>query len=438
MTNIQQNLIQLLKDEVKPALGCTEPGAVALGCAMAKELIGDDKVINCVVEVSPNIYKNGMCVGIPGTNGEIGLPISAALGITGGDSKLGLNALESSTAEALSYAHELLNQKKISIKLLDIPDKVLVNVKLTGEKNTAEVLIKEKHDNIIYMKKNTEVILDKKNHNVEEAAVSTANATDLLVSLSIKELVQTVEGMDSNDLLFLLDGIKMNSLMAEKGLSEKLGSGVGYSYKMALEDGLLSDNVVTRAVTLTAAASDARMSGMKLPVMSSNGSGNHGLTAILPIAAYVEYFPQSEERVVKALAISHLVIAYIKHYTGRLSAVCGCGVAASVGSAAAITWLMDLGYEKIEGAINNMVADLSGVICDGAKAGCANKLASASHAAVQAALLAKYDGIVPNMNGIVGNTVEESIRNLGAIANDGMTITDKVIVHVMDEIHRNA
>ena len=228
----------------------------------------------------------------------------------------------------------------------------------------------------------------------------------------------------------------MNEEIANYGLNEKVGVGVGYGMKKSMEEGLLSDDLMNYTMMITAAASDARMAGVKLPVMSSNGSGNHGITAILPIVAYNKKFPQTDDRLARSLAISHLLTAYVKNYTGRLSAVCGCGVAASIGATSGLSWLMDLGIEQVEGAIENMVANLSGMICDGAKAGCALKLASAASAAVQSAIIAKQNCIVPPMNGIVGNRVEQSIQNLGRVSDKGMTTTDKVIISVMDDMNK--
>jgi len=242
--------------------------------------------------------------------------------------------------------------------------------------------------------------------------------------------------MDFKDIEFLLDGVKMNEDMASIGLDQKVGIGVGYGIKKSIEEGLLNDDLINHAMMLTAGASDARMAGIKMPVMSSNGSGNHGLTAILPIVAYNDKFPQTEERLARALAISHLVTGFIKNFTGRLSAVCGCGVAASTGAAAGLSWLMDSTQDQIEGAIENMIADLSGMICDGAKPGCALKLSSAASAAMQSAIIAKQDCLVPSQNGIVGSTVEESIRNLGRVSDKGMSVTDEVILNVMDDMNK--
>lgn len=426
---MKDTLIQLLKSEVKPALGCTEPGAVALAVAKAREVL-DGEFKQCHIEVSANIYKNGMGVGIPGSNGRVGLEIAAAMALLGGDSSLGLDVLESVEESQLESAQRLVDEGFIKISPLKEGDRIFTRVILKGENGTAETVISTKHDNFILVKKGDEVILNTCMSNVK--GQSSGQSESPVVKLTIKELIRTVESFELSDIEFLLEGISMNKKMAEKGLSEKLGAGVGYSLKLAIEDGFISNDIINRAMMLTAGASDARMAGVKMSVMSSNGSGNHGLTAILPIVAYNEEYPQSDETLARALALSHLVISYVKNYTGRLSAVCGCGVAASIGSSAAITWMMGLGYDAVEGTINNMIANLSGMICDGAKAGCAYKLSSAAAAAVQSAVNVKYGSIVPKLNGIVGETVEQSIRNLGEVCDKGMRITDDVIVDVID------
>jgi len=431
---MKTTLIELLKSEVKPALGCTEPVAVALAVAKARDVLGEE-CISCSIEVSANIYKNGMGVGIPGSNGKIGLEIAAAMGLLGGDAKLGLAVLESVEESQLEKAQSLVDEGFIKISPLKEGDRIYARAVLKGEKSVAEAIISTKHDNFVLLKKDEQILLNTCMSNLQGSASSRSESP--VASFTIRELIQLVEKLELSDIDFLLEGVNMNTRMANEGLSRKLGAGVGYSLKMAIEDGFISGDLINMAMMLTAAASDARMSGIKLPVMSSNGSGNHGLTAILPIVAYNEEYPQSDERLAKALAISHLVIAYVKNYTGRLSPVCGCGVAASVGSSAAIAWLMDLGYEAVEGAISNVIANLSGMICDGAKAGCAYKLSSAAAAAMQSAINAKYGSIVPKFNGIVGDTVEQSIRNLGEVSDRGMSVTDDVIVDVMDRMNKN-
>lgn len=432
MRDIRNNLINILIEEVKPALGCTEPVALALACAKAKELLGEDVVSNKIL-LSPNVYKNGMCVGIPGTE-RLGLKIAAAMGILGGHSENGLQVLETLDENQVKDAENYMDNSPIDISPLDTNEKVYIEVTLKGENHTSKVVIRTKHDNFVYLEKDGEVLLN--NEEVNTTTQTTVKEENIMDSITIKELVENIEKLNFEDIKFLLDGISMNEEIAEYGLNQKVGIGVGYGMKKSMEEGLLGDDLMNQAMMITAAASDARMAGIKMPVMSSNGSGNHGLTAILPIVAYNRKFPQSEERLAKALAVSHLVTAYVKNFTGRLSAVCGCGVAASTGATAGISWLMSGDIRQIEGAIENMVANLSGMICDGAKAGCALKLASAASAAVQSAIIAKQECYVPPMNGIVGSKVEQSIKNLGKISDKGMSVTDKVIINVMDEMNK--
>lgn len=433
MRDIRAELIDMLKAEVKPAVGCTEPVALALACAKAKELLGEEVLENEML-VSPNIYKNGMGVGIPGSK-RAGLKIAAAMGIIGGHSDNGLSVLETLTSEEVEESETYMDNNPISVSPADTKEKVFIQVILKGKDHSAKVVIRTKHDNFTFLERDGEVLLN--NEVVRNTkATSTDTEEKLMDTVTIKELIENVENMDFKDIEFLLDGVKMNEDMASIGLDQKVGIGVGYGIKKSIEEGLLNDDLINHAMMLTAGASDARMAGIKMPVMSSNGSGNHGLTAILPIVAYNDKFPQTEERLARALAISHLVTGFIKNFTGRLSAVCGCGVAASTGAAAGLSWLMDSTQDQIEGAIENMIADLSGMICDGAKPGCALKLSSAASAAMQSAIIAKQDCLVPSQNGIVGSTVEESIRNLGRVSDKGMSVTDEVILNVMDDMNK--
>lgn len=431
--DFRSQLLNILIEDVKPAMGCTEPVAVALACAKAKELLGEEIVKHRVL-VSPNVYKNGLCVGIPGTD-RVGLKISVALGFIGGESKNGLRVLETITKEEVKIAEEYMDNTPISVSPADTKEKVYIEVILEGKNNTSRVIIRTKHDNFVYLEANGEVLLSEEG--LEEVATTfEVIQENVLDTITIKELVQSVEDMEFKDIEFLLEGISMNEQIANYGLENKIGVGVGYGMKQSIEKGLLGDDLMNNAMMITAAAADARMNGVKLPVMSSNGSGNNGITAILPIVAYNKKFPQSDERLARALAISHLVTAYVKNFTGRLSAVCGCGVAASTGATAGISWLMDGNIKQIEGAMENIVASLSGMICDGAKSGCSLKLASSASAAIQNAIIATQDCIVPPLTGIVGNSVEESIRNLGKVADKGMTTTDKVIINVMDDMNK--
>ncbi|TCO73840.1 L-cysteine desulfidase family protein [Marinisporobacter balticus] len=422
LTNI---IIETLRKEVVPAMGCTEPVAVALACAKAKELIDFDEIKKIEILVSPNIYKNGLGVGIPNTE-EVGLRIAAALGVIGGKSDKDLQVLEDITKKEIDLAKKLLEDEKLSLGIKDTHEKIYVEVMLFTDQGEAKTVIKGKHNQFMYIGKNGEIILETKTENVEKE-----DTTKLLYDLSIKEIIKAIEKIPYEEISFMLDGLVMNKKIAQEGLNKKMGMGVGIGFYENIKKGMLSDDLMNQAMMLTAAASDARMSGIGMSVMSSNGSGNNGLTAILPIAAYANKFQVENERLAKSVAISHIVNSYIKHYIGRLSALCGCGVAAGTGASVAIAWLMGANEEQIDGAIKNMLANVSGMICDGAKIGCALKLATSASVAVQSALLALSDNIVPAKNGIIAETAEDTIKNLGTVSSEGMTITDHVILDVM-------
>lgn len=420
-------IIETLKKEVIPAIGCTEPVAVALAAAKAKEVLEFNEIKEVVVLVSPNIYKNGLGVGIPNTK-EVGLNIACALGIVGGKSQNGLKVLENISESEVEESKRLVKQEKVYVGIKDIEDKVYIEVILKTDSGYSTVIIRHKHDNIEEVKVNGKINL------LSKYKKDVVDGNNELFNMKIKDILRIIEDMEYNDLKFLLYGIEMNEKIAERGLSEKLGIGVGYGLFKNMKKGLLADDLINNAMMFTAAGADARMAGVTLPVMSSNGSGNNGLTAILPLVAYKRKFEVSDERLCKALAISHIINCYIKNFIGRLSALCGCGVAAATGASAAISWLMGANYEQIDGAINNMIANISGMICDGAKGSCALKVSTAASVAVQSALLAINDNITFSRNGIIADDVEQTIRNLEKLSKEGMSLADKVIIDIMKNI----
>ncbi len=429
---LKEMIIGTLKREVVPAMGCTEPVAVSLGCAKAREAAeGKGELKSLDIKVSANIYKNGMGVGVPGTNGEIGLAIAAALGATGGNSEKGLNLLSDIDDATLEAAKDMVERGIIDIEESDIDEGVYVDSLLTYENGFARSVIKTRHNRFIKVETDEGIIFeDKGNIGAEKDEFNNA----AIYEMTIKDLVGLIESMSFDDLSFMLEGIEMNKTIAFKAMESQIGMGIGYKYKKKLDEGKLSDDLLNRAMVYTASGADARMSGISLPVMSSSGSGNHGLTATLPLAAYASINEVSDEILCKALAISHMVTSYIKRYTGRLSALCGCGVAAGTAVSGALVWIMGGSKEQIEGAISNMIASVSGMICDGAKLGCALKLVTASSSAVYFANMAIDGIIVPPYNGLIGKTVEDSIKSMGRLAADGMVITDKVILERMVEM----
>lgn len=422
----QEDIIEILKDGVVPALGCTEPIAVALACAAASYRRKDIEKLD--VLVSPNIYKNGMSVGIPGLK-EVGLDAAAAIGAAGGDFTLGLQLLSNITGEDMDRYYKIRERDIVSVGVSDNGENLYVEANIKTVTGSGKCIIRNSHSNITYLEVDGEVKIDKK----KDKNLSCKPAKQKLMGVKIADLVNAVNNIEYSKLEFLLEGVEMNKKAAEYGLSKRPGMGVGASIKDCISKGIISDDLYHKAQAYTAAASDTRMSGYFMPVMSSAGSGNHGLTAIMPVAVAAEEVGASDEKLARALAISHLITIYIKNYTGTLSALCGCGVAAATGAAAAIAYLLGANIEQLEGAINNMAADVSGMICDGAKPGCALKLSTAAGAAVNSALLAIEGSVVPCGNGIIGRTCEDTIKNLGKVSFPGMRETDKTILKVMED-----
>ncbi|MEA1969735.1 MAG: L-serine ammonia-lyase, iron-sulfur-dependent, subunit alpha [Thermodesulfobacteriota bacterium] len=418
-------IIAILNEKVKPALGCTEPVSVALAVAAAHgEINGELEKIH--VKVSPNIYKNGMRVGIPGTK-ESGILFAVALALVCSDPDLGLELFANVNDDCIETARALLDQGIITIEIEDKKEPFYIKASVTTDHGSALSVIKDGHTNIVLVEKNGVVVQEKKTDTGEKDA----SMVDKLGSLTIKQLREFIETVACDDIRFLAKGAEMNMIMADFGLREKSGLGLGAGMKVLIDKGLLEDNLINRVRINTAGATDARMAGVKLPVMSSAGSGNHGLTAIIPVVLTCEHFGYGEEKLVRALAFSHLVTIYIKEFTGSLSPVCGCAIAAGVGASAAAAWLLGCDDDQIAGAINNMAGDLAGMICDGAKGGCAFKLSTASGEAILAAQLAKNDIIIADQDGIVGIGAESTIRNIGKLSVQGMDHVDKKIIELM-------
>ncbi len=428
---MQEILMELLKSEVRPAMGCTEPVAITLCAAKARETADDLEIERFELELSPNLYKNALGVGIPHSS-LIGLDIAASIGLVCGDTSLGLKIYESITDEMVEGAKEFLDRTPHTISIANSDSKILIIVRVFDAKGEVEVTIKEKHNNIYSIKKYGQLI-----YMSDEVRSEDKSNFDKFFDLSIGDIIEEVEKIDINNFEFLLDGIEMNKKVSKEGLKHGLGAGIGYSIKSSIDRGLISDDLATRAMYLTAAASDARMSGITMPVMSSNGSGNNGLTAILPIVAYLDFKEVTREKTIKALAISHLINCYIKNEIGRLSALCSCAISAATSASVAISYLEGASLEQMEGTISNMIGNLSGMICDGAKDGCAMKLATAASTAIYSSILSLNGAILKEKNGIVGRTAEESIKNLGILSKKGMNETDATILDIMEAMNRS-
>jgi L-cysteine desulfidase len=417
-------IIDILKRELVPALGCTEPVAVALCAASAYSAINGE-IEKLVVKVSANIFKNGMSVGIPGID-MVGLKVAAALGAFGGNPELKLEVLSEVKKEEVERTEEFLKSGNISVEIENDMGNFYISCEVHTSNGKGVCIIINSHSNIVYIEKNGTVLFKK-----DEKVVFLKSQSDKLVEYKLMDLLAEINNMTFEELSFMLDGAKMNMKMAEVGLAESCGMEIGRTIKKSMESGLLSNDLYHNVVMMTAAGSDARMSGYFLPVMSSAGSGNHGLTAIIPVAVTANWLKAKDEKLCKALAMSHMTTIFVKLFTGRLSTMCGCGVAASTGASVGICYLLGGGKTEMENAIQNMIGDVSGIICDGAKAGCALKLSTAAGAALKAAILSTNNCVIPSDNGIVGATVEDTIKNLGRVSVEGMESTEKIILDIM-------
>ena len=420
----REAIIALIKREVVPAIGCTEPVAVSLCVARATELLGA-KPDSVSVRLSANILKNAMGVGIPGT-GMIGLPIAIALGVLVGRSEYGLEVLKDADEQAVKAGRRFIEEKRISVQLKEgITEKLYIEGTVTASGHYAEAIISGGHTTFVYMRRDDEVLLDERKPSSEQAKVQD-------VELTLQRVYDFATTSPIEELQFILESRRLNKAAAESAFAADYGHSLGKTLRGEKEIKIMGDSIFSRILSYTSSACDARMGGAMVPVMSNSGSGNQGITATLPVVVYGEECGASEEQIIRALTLSHLTVIYIKQSLGRLSALCGCVVAAS-GSSCGITYLMGGGYEEVAMAVKNMIANLTGMICDGAKPSCALKLASGVSTAVLSAMMAMEHRCVSKLEGIIDEDVDTSIRNLTSIGRDGMDETDKLILNIMTE-----
>ncbi len=428
MTKRESELIELLHKEVKPALGCTEPIAVALAAAKATELVrtagSAGNVCRLDVEVSGNILKNGMGVGIPGT-GMVGLQIAAALGSVCGKSEYGLEVLKDLTENDVAAAKTLVKDRKISIAAPENVKLLYVKVSVQAGGHNAWAVIEDDHDRIVETGVDGKATDCRNCTGTDEAPIKETRD----YNLTVKEIYSFAQSIDYEDIRFILGDRDLNLALAREGLEGDYGLGVGKAIREN-QKYIFGDDFLSYAMGMTAAASDARMAGCTLPAMSNSGSGNQGITVSMPVIAYALKYGVDDESLARALILSNLVAIHIKGYLGKLSALCGC-VIASTGSACGLILLQKGSYEQICAAIKNMIGNITGMVCDGAKVGCAMKVASGVSCAIQSCVLAMRGTCVQATDGIIDEDIEKTIRNLGEIGSLGMKSTDRMIQHIM-------
>ena len=427
-----QQLLELLRSEVVPAIGCTEPIAVALCVARAKELLGVEPN-EITVYLSKNVYKNALAVGIPNT-GMTGLPIAIALGATVGKSEYLLEVLRDATPEAVAYAKEYMLRVPANIRIdYDAPSILYIHAEVRKGDKVAQATIMDEHTKFV---EKTSPKSSLKGKDFNNAQNNLPLKEGMGVGLNLRRVYDFAMEVDIHDITFLTDGAEMNTAAAETSFADQYGHGLGRLLRANTltatpeMEKLFGNTLFTKIISYTCGACDARMSGAMVQVMSNSGSGNQGISCSIPVYLYAKENNCNEERTLRALALSNLTVIYIKQSLGRLSALCGCVVAAT-GSAAGITYLMGGNYEEITYAIKNMIANISGMICDGAKPGCALKVTSGVATAIFSAYLAMQHSYADSTEGIVEDDIDRTIRNLTRIGHDGMKVTDDLILDIM-------
>lgn len=418
----RDQIVALIKREVVPAIGCTEPIAVALCVAKATETLGTMPE-SIDVLLSGNMLKNAMGVGIPGT-GMSGLPIAIALGAIVGKSEYQLEVLKDSTPEHVEKGKAYIAENRINISLKEkITEKLYIEVTVKAGDNTASAIIAGGHTHFISITHNGEVLLSSKQKNGTQVENKD-------IELSLRMVYEFADTAPIEEIEFINEARRLNENASKKSLEGNYGHELGKTLSRPLGRGIMGDSMFSHILSATSSACDARMAGAMIPVMSNSGSGNQGIAATMPVVVFGEENHNTEDEITRALTLSHLTAIYIKQSLGRLSALCGC-VVASTGSSCGITYLMGGTYEQVSYSVKNMIANLAGMVCDGAKPSCALKVTSGVSTAVLSAMLAIQNKHVTSVEGLVEDDVDRTIHNMTRIGAEGMNETDKMVLDIM-------
>lgn len=417
---VYKTCVQVLKEELLPAMGCTEPIAIAYAAAVARRTLGALPA-RVTVTASGNIIKNVKCVFVPNTGGLRGIPAAAAAGIVAGRDELLLEVISKATAAEQAEIRAYLERTPITVKLSDSPHIFDIDIRVEADGHTARARIVQHHTNIVRIEKDGEILLD-----VDCSAAAAEDGLCDRSCLSVAGILDFIESAALED----IEGpvrrqIEYNTRIAEEGLSGSWGANIG---KVLLDT--YGNDVKVRARAMAAAGSDARMNGCSLPVVIVSGSGNQGITASLPVVEFAKELGVGYDKTIRAVALSDLITVHLKSGIGRLSAYCG-AVSAGCGSGAGIAYLYGGGLREVEHTIVNSIAIDSGIVCDGAKASCAAKIASAVDAGILGYHMYKNGQEFRAGDGLVTHGVEETIRNIGTLAREGMRETDREILHIM-------
>lgn len=420
-----EKLTKLIFDDMKPALGVTEPGAIAFAASKARSYTKGE-IEEVSVEMNSGMYKNAFTCGIPNSD-EVGNIFSAALGVAAGNSEKGLESLADVTEKDNETAEKLVEEGKVKVKLSGISSDIFIEATVKTKSDVCIVTIKNSHTNIVRITLNGEVIFEKEEKDKENEI----EETPLIHKYTLKDLVSYVKNVDIKEIEFIQKAFDVNMELFNEGLKSRKSTFIHQLFKMNGEK-IFSDNVLSTAQLLCNGAIEARVIGLDKPAMSITGSGAHGIIAVMPLLAEQKVKNLSEEILLRAAALSYLVCMYIKEYSGRLSAFCGCGIAAGTGMACGLVFMRNGSVEEMGHTINNMASSITGMICDGGNQGCTMKGVAATDAAFRSAEFAMNGVYIYNVHGINGNTPEKTMRNMGLIASPGMTGTEKTIVEIFE------
>ena len=417
--------VAILKTELVPALGCTEPIAIAFAAAKARDVLGSfpEKI---QVDASGNIVKNVQGVTVPNSGGLKGIDVAATLGAVGGDAESGLEALSKITEEQIKKTKQLVDSGFCTCSLVDGKDNLYIRVTAKSGGDTAVVVVSEKHTNIVYVEKNGKILIDVKSADTKNDAGNEANKS----LLSVRDIIRFADEVNIDDVRAVIERqIEYNTAISKEGLAREYGARIGRTLEKLYD----KNDVRVRARAAAAAGSDARMSGCPLPVVINSGSGNQGMTVSLPVIEYAKEWNVPHDKLIRALVLANLIALLQKRYIGSLSAFCG-AVCAATGAGCGITYLHGGDEDAVARTITNTLADVGGIVCDGAKPSCAAKIASAVDAAILGFELGSHEGVAfKSGEGLVKESAEDTIRSFGRMGRDGMRSTDTEILHIMLE-----
>ena len=412
----------LLKSEIKPALGVTEVGAIALAAARAYDAVGGS-LLHIQMVMNGGMYKNAFSCAIPGTE-ELGCEMAAALGALGGDWKLGLEVLKNINANHVGQAKAL--SIPIEIEVDETKDSIYIYAEVTTTKGVGLCRIEDFHANIVYVAKDDEVLFE------AEKTETTAAKADIIdfEAVTVADMVDYAKNVPIEELDCIKGMIEMNCQLSAEG-EKGVGLGIWKTLAAFQNKGSLGNDMIYAAQKLTCSAMDARLAGLPFAAMSIVGSGSHGILCSMPVVSYGRYMEKSEEEIIRAVALSGLITIFSKHYTGRLSALCGCVLGGGSGAASGIVLLMGGGAKEVSAAMDHMAANLTGMICDGGSTGCALKASAGVYSAYLSAMLAMEGVEIPHNFGVIGSSAEQTEKNLGRISDEGMAPMDTTIIDVM-------